>query len=265
LRGTAAALLFLAVALVSGRGRTTRALDAKGGSLPPLGRRCGTDAAGVTAKVGWFRATDGILLDGASLGDGKTGIVLAHESPADLCGWLPYAKVLGAAGFRVLAFDQRHFGLSQSPIAADKCGRFSKDLAGAVAELEHEGAKKVFLMGASFGGITSMVAVSRLGSKVAGVISVSGEKQLANRCGPAAELDALDAVPRLRAPLLILGSREDGFLPPSDARALLRRAGSPHKRLVLFPGGDHGWDILENAPYRARANAVVQDFLQRYE
>ena len=82
---------------------------------------------------------------------------------------------------------------------------------------------------------------------------------------PAAELDALDAVPRLRAPFLILGSREDGFLPPSDAQALLRRAGSPHKRLVLFPGGDHGWDILENAPYRARANAVVQDFLRRYE
>jgi pimeloyl-ACP methyl ester carboxylesterase len=263
LKGAAAALLFLVVALAGGCGRTTRALDAKGGSLPPLGRRCGTAAAGVKAKVGWFRATDGVLLDGASLGDGKTGIVLAHESPADLCGWLPYAKVLGAAGFRALVFDHRHFGLSQSPIDATKCGRFSEDLGGAVAELEHEGANKVFLIGASFGGITSMVAGSRLGSKVAGVISVSGEEQLANRCGPAAELDALDAVPRLRAPFLILGSRDDGFLPPSAARALLRRAGSPHKRLVLFPGGYHGWDILENAPYRARANAIVQAFLRR--
>jgi pimeloyl-ACP methyl ester carboxylesterase len=265
LRAAAAAFLFLVVALAGGCGRTTRALDAKGGSLPPLGRRCGTAAVGVKAKVGWFPATDGVLLDGASLGDGKTGVVLAHESPADLCGWLPYAKVLAAAGFRVLAFDHRHFGLSQSPIDAAKCGRFSKDVAGAVAELEHEGANTVFLMGASFGGITSMVAGSRLGSKVAGVISVSGEEQLANRCGPGAELDALDAVSRLRAPFLILGSREDGYLPPSDARALLRRAGPPHKRLVLFPGGDHGWDILENAAYRARANAAVQAFLKRYE
>jgi pimeloyl-ACP methyl ester carboxylesterase len=219
----------------------------------------------VKAKVGWFQATDGVLLDGASLGSGKTGIVLAHESPADLCGWLPYAKVLGSAGFRVLAFDHRHFGLSQSPIAAAKCGRFSKDLAGAVAELEHEGADKVFLLGASFGGLTSMVAGSRLGSKVAGVISVSGEERLANRCGPAADLDALGAVPRLRVPFLILGSRDDGFLPPSDARALLRRARSPHKRLIPFPGGYHGWDILENAPYRARANTIVQAFLRRYE
>jgi pimeloyl-ACP methyl ester carboxylesterase len=109
-----------------------------------------------------------------------------------------------------------------------------------------------------------MVAGSRLGSKVAGVISVSGEKQLANRCGPSDELDAFDAVPRMRAPFLILGSREDGYLPPSDARALLRRAGSAHKRLVLFPGGDHGWDILDIANYRTRANAVVQAFLKRY-
>src|SRR5262245_18127315 len=265
LRGAAEAFLFLAVALVSGCGRSTRALDAKGGSLPQLAQRCGTAAAGVKAKVGWFRAADGVLLYGATLGDGKTGIVLAHESPADLCGWLPYAKVLAASGFRALAFDHRHFGLSQSPVAPARCGRFSKDLAGAVAELEHEGAKKVFLMGASFGGITSMVASSRLGLKVAGVISVSGEKRLANRCGPADELDALDAVPRPRGPFLILGSREDAYLPPSDARALLSRAGSPHKRLVLFPGGDHGWDILENAPYRARANAIVQAFLRRYE
>ena len=71
--------------------------------------------------------------------------------------------------------------------------------------------------------------------------------------------------PQSARAVLILGSREDGFLPTPDARALLRRAGSPHKRLVLFPGGDHGWDILENAPYRARVNAVVQDFLRRYE
>jgi dienelactone hydrolase len=131
-------------------------------------------------------------------------------------------------------------------------------------ELEHEGAHKVFLLGASFGGITSMVAGSRLGSKVAGVISVSGEKYLANRCGPSSELDALSAVARLRVPFLILGSRDDGYLPPSDARALERRAASAHKELDLFPGAYHGWDILDVAPYRARANRIVVTFLRRY-
>lgn len=260
MRAAAAAGFVVVLALASGCGKTTRALDANGGRLPALGTRCG--GGRVRAKVGWFRATDGVLLDGASLGGGKTGVVLAHESPADLCGWLPYAKVLSAAGFRVLIFDHRHFGLSRSPYS--RCGRFSRDLGGAVAELEHEGANKVFLMGASFGGITSMVAGSRLGAKVAGVISVSGETYLANRCGPNTELDALGAVARLRVPFLILGSREDGYLPPSDARALEQRAASPHKRLVLFPGGYHGWDILDIAPYRARAKRIVLAFLRRY-
>jgi pimeloyl-ACP methyl ester carboxylesterase len=248
------------VLLASGCGGSTKALNASSARLPSLRKRCGGSADG-EAKVGWFRATDGVLLDGATLGTGKTGVVLAHESPADLCGWAGYAGVLSRAGFCVLFFDHRHFGLSQSPISSSKCGQFSRDLEGAVTELKREGARKVFLVGASFGGVTSMVAGSRLGSRIAGVVSVSGEKQLANRCGPATELDALAAVPKLRAPFLILGSREDGYLLPRDARELERRAGSEHKRLVLFPGGYHGWDILDVAPYHARASRLLIDFL----
>jgi pimeloyl-ACP methyl ester carboxylesterase len=248
--------LALLVAVAAGCGGGSRpALDAKGPALQPLGDRCATQVA---AKVGWFRATDGVRLDGAELGTGKTGVVLAHESPADLCGWVPYARVLSRAGFRVLLVDHRGFGESQSPTGA-KAGHYSSDLAGAVEELKREGAHSVFLMGASFGGVTSMVAGSRLGSKIAGVISVSGEPRL----GPG-DLDALSAVPKLRGPFLILASRQDGFLLPADARRLERRAGSQHKRLVLFPGGDHGWDLFSVSPDRARASRTVIDFLRRY-
>lgn len=260
----AAAACILLLTLASGCGKSTKALDAGGARLPSLERRCGSAAADAGAKVGWFRAADGVLLDGATLGRGKTGVVLAHQSPADLCGWVPYAKVLSAAGFRVLLFDHRHFGLSQSPIDPSRCGRFSKDLEGAVAELKREGSSSVFLMGASFGGVTSMVGGARLGSKVAGVISVFGETHLANRCGSDSELDALAAVPRMHVPFLILGSRGDGYLLPRDARALERRAGSVHKRLVLFPGGLHGWDLLGAGPYHRRASGIVIAFLHRY-
>jgi hypothetical protein len=142
-RPAAAAWLLVAV-LASGCAGTTRALNASSAKLPSLRRRCG-HGADANAKVGWFRATDGVLLDGATLGTGKTGVVLAHESPADLCGWAGYAGVLSRAGVRVLFFDHRHFGLSQ--------------------------------------------------------------------------------------------------------------------RLVLFPGGYHGWDILDVAPYRARASRLLIDFL----
>jgi pimeloyl-ACP methyl ester carboxylesterase len=262
MRARAAACMIFVVVLAAGCGGGAHVLDAKGGKLPSLSERCGTQA---TAKVGWFRAADGVLLDGAAMGSGKTGVALAHESPADLCGWLPFAKILSRAGVRVLLFDHRHFGLSQSPSDPAEAGRFTPDLSGAVAELKREGARKVFLMGASFGGITSMVAGSRLSSRIAGVVSASGETQLGNRFGgPDSELDALAALPRLHAPFLVIGSRQDGFLSPSEARALVRRAGTTHKRLVLFPGDFHGWDLFGRAPYHARATRDVLDFLRRY-
>lgn len=257
-----AAVAAAVVALVAaGCGGSHRPLDAKGKALPTLAARC---HAKVDAKVGWFRASDGVLLDGAVLGSGPTGVVLAHESPADLCGWVPYAQVLSRAGFHVLLFDHRHFGFSDSPTDPSKSGHYTRDNAAAVKELKRDGAKHVFLMGASFGGITSMVAGSRLGSKIAGVISVSGEAMLGNTEGPNDELDAMAAVPKLRVPFLALNSQQDGIALASDARELVRRAGSAHKRFVLFPGGDHGWDMLDIAPYRARASRIVIDFLRRY-
>jgi len=260
-RGLAFAALLVAV--LGGCGGSSRtALDAKGGALPSLSKRCG---ARTRAKVGWFRASDGVLLDGAALGSGTTGVVLTHESPADLCGWVPYAQVLSRAGFRVLLIDLRHFGDSQSPTDPAKEGRFDRDVEGAVDELKREGAAKVFLMGASFGGVTSMVAGSLLGSKIAGVVSVSGETELANNYGgPQSELNALAAVPKLHVPLLILGSRDDGYLTPAEAHVLYRKAGSAHKRLALFPGNYHGWDLLSQAPYRAQASRIVIAFLHRY-
>ena len=175
---------------------------------------------------------------------------------------MSYAGVLSRAGFRVLLFDLRGFGLSQSPNGA-KAGRFSRDFEGAVDELKREGTVNVFIGGASFGGAASMVAGSRLGSKIAGVVSLSGEPDLGNKYGPNAELDAQAAIPRLRAPLLILGSREDGYVSVEEARALERRAGSAYERLALFPGGYHGWDIVELAPYHERASRVLVDFLRR--
>jgi alpha-beta hydrolase superfamily lysophospholipase len=254
-RTTCALVLVTAAAAGCGGGGPSP-LDVKGPHLQPLAERCATH---VEARVGWFRAADGVRLDGAVLGTGKTGVVLAHESPADLCGWVPYARMLTGAGFRVLLFDHRGFGSSESPADSVKAGHYSSDLVGAVDELKREGADSVFLMGASFGGVTSMVAGSRLGTKVAGVISVSGETRL----GPG-DLDALAAVPKLRAPFLILASQQDGFLLPDDARQLERRAGSEHKRLVVFPGGNHGWDLFLSSPQKARASRTVIDFLRKY-
>jgi hypothetical protein len=52
-----------------------------------------------------FRAADGSTLDGVLVGQARTGVVLVHEYPADLCGFLSYAEYLAAHGIEALALD----------------------------------------------------------------------------------------------------------------------------------------------------------------
>jgi alpha-beta hydrolase superfamily lysophospholipase len=225
---------------------------AAAGDPPPLASKCGSSP--VAAQPFWLRAEDGFRLYAVEAGEGTTGVVLAHESPADLCGWLPYAATLTRAGIRVLAFDFRGFGDSRpAPDAAPLA--YGRDLRAAVGRLRADGARKVFLVGASFGGAAALAYAPQL--DVDGVVSLSGETRLAG-----AKLNGLAQVARLRRPLLIVGSRHDRYLPVSDALALLRRAGTEDKRTALYPGGFHGWDIVEDAPYAARARALVLQWLR---
>ena len=101
--GVAIALLALAVAAT------------RHASPRPLAQKCGTNTYGVAAAPFWLAAADGVHLYALETGGGKVGVVLLHESPADLCGWLPFMPVLSRAGFRVLAFDFRGFGDSDRP------------------------------------------------------------------------------------------------------------------------------------------------------
>jgi hypothetical protein len=61
-----------------------------GAATPPsLMAACG-DASGVEAQPFYVRTADGVDLYSIDVGSGSAAIVLVHESPADLCGWLPY-------------------------------------------------------------------------------------------------------------------------------------------------------------------------------
>ena len=230
------------------------------GAGPPaprtLAEKCG-NTSGIAANPFWLETADAVRLYGIEVGNGSVGVVLAHESPADLCGWLPYVATLTHAGVRVLAFDFRGFGDSQRPASTRKYIAYGRDLRAAVAHLRAEGARTVFLIGASFGGAAALTYAPEL--PLAGVISLSGEAQI-----PGAGLDALAAVPRLRAPLLIVGSRDDRYLPVPDALRLLRRAGSRDKRTAFYPGAFHGWQLVEDAPYAGRVRALVLGWIRAH-
>jgi alpha-beta hydrolase superfamily lysophospholipase len=221
---------------------------------PAIAQRCGADAQGVDAKQVWFRASDGALLDGAEVGDGDVGVVLAHESQSDLCPWLPFAKKLADHGYRAFAFDFRGSGSSPAQFAA-KATRYDLDVSAASNELRSLGAKKVFLAGASIGGAAVMAASPSVDPQPAGVLSFSGEPEL---------LDAMASAPKTKVPLLVLLARNDGYTSVDSERRFVRAAASPDKQLVVYPDDWHGWDLLYHAPYKARVDALVFDFLREH-
>jgi alpha-beta hydrolase superfamily lysophospholipase len=137
---------------------------------------------------------------------------------------------------------------------------------GAAIELRSRGAKRVFLMGASLGGTVAMMAGPQLSPPPAGVVSLSGEADLGYLAGGFIRLDALSAVPRLRAPFLEIMAKEDTAVSVADARRLEQRAGSRDKRLIVLPAAfGHGWNIVTQGDGSPTSiGPVVLHFLQSH-
>jgi dienelactone hydrolase len=236
--------LFLIAALVlaaAAQGRT--AAD----EPPTLAQACGS-TSGLEAQSSWLTTDDGVRLYAIEAGSGSTAIVLAHQGRADLCGWLPYARVLVESGFRVLAFDFRGWGHSQTPSR----NRLSlgRDLSAAAARARTGGALYVFLIGASMGGAAVVQTTSAL--RVDGRISLSG-----TRLWPGFGINNRRGLARIHDPFLYLGSRNDSRAPMNEALGIVHRIGARDKQNVFYAGGSHGWDLVESASFAPRARARV--------
>ncbi len=201
--------------------------------------RCG--APDRPAKLVRLKTSDGLTLDGVSVGTGDLGVVLVHEYPADLCGWWPYANYLADRGMRALAFDSRCLGKSE-------CGKTGKagaiaDVRAAMAELRAEGAARVAIVGASYGGAIAVVAGAQL--QPAAVVDLSGEQTLQGLVPGYADVDALAAAAQLRAPALFAVAHGDRYTPIPDMRRVYGAAASREKRLYVLPSSaGHGWGML---------------------
>jgi dienelactone hydrolase len=69
-------------------------------------------------------------------------------------------------------------------------------------------------------------------------------------------------MPKIRVPVLIMGSRKDGYLDEASARRLAYAATGTSARVVEFDGTDHGWNLLEFS-HKQRAYSVLVGFLRR--
>jgi dienelactone hydrolase len=242
------------VLALAGCGGSSHTLASNG--APSLSTTCGT--ANVAASTYFLKTGDGLRIYAASAGGGSTAVVLLHESGgAGLCGWLPTMRWLAANGIRAVAIDFRGYPPSGTPALAIY-HHYAQDIQAAVDAAHTLGAKHVFVMGASMGGAATVAEAPTL-KDVTGVISLSGELEL-----PTSELDAIGAAPKIKVPFLFVGSESDGYVIGSEARRLTRAVGSKDKQVHLFPGGYHGWDLLDAAPYRARVKSLLLGWLHTH-
>jgi pimeloyl-ACP methyl ester carboxylesterase len=204
----------------------------------------------------WFYAADGTKLVGHRFGKGTTAVILAHQSEGDLCDWLPYAKRLAARGYFAFPVDFRGYGFSQFRTGA-AANRFAADLTAATKALRRLGKKKVFLVGASMGGISSVVAGANARPPVDGVVSVSAPARFRG-------MDGVAAGARLRVPTLYLAAEADDngeYDFSEDARKLHEATAATDKRLEVLPGTLHGIGLVAGS---ARAKALVEEFLRKH-
>jgi pimeloyl-ACP methyl ester carboxylesterase len=202
-------------------GATSGTVQGEGGGSVPGGGR-----------IVAFSTGDGVEISGTLFGGSDRGIVLLHMYPADQTSWYPEAERLLEQGYMVLTVDFRGYGRS----GGDKdIGVIDRDVEAAVGYMEERGAAQVALVGASMGGTAALMAAD--GVPVAGVATLSAPVGFKG-------LDAIDAVTRVDAPVLFLGTLDDSG--GEAARTLYELAAEP-RRVEVFPGGDHGTDMLSGS------------------
>lgn len=191
-----------------------------------------------------------IALDARIFGSGPTGVILAHQRPADQTSWFPFAAQLAATGnYTVLTFNFRGFGESTGEKAFD---RIDTDLMAAYVYMRDTlRITRIFLIGASIGGTASLVVAARV--PVAGVVSISAPAQFES-------LNAVETIGQIRGPKLFISSQRD--VPAERSQRELFDAATEPKDQQLYQGDAHGTDLFAG-PYGPELERRLLDFLSR--
>jgi len=135
-------------------------------------------------------ATNGLQLRIAECGDGPL-VVLVHGFPGLWYSWRHQMPALAAAGFRVVAVDQRGYGGSDRPtdVAAYDSEHVIADMTGLLAAL---GRERAVFVGHDFGSAAAWNLAVRRPQSVAAVasLSVPYDFDLAGRSGMGSGADA---------------------------------------------------------------------------
>ncbi len=213
-----------------------------------------------------FQARDGVELVGRFWGGGAVGVILAHGFSQGEAqeGWLPFPAALAEGGYLALTFNFRGFcdskGCSEGDMELENNWR---DALAAIALMEERGVKKIFLIGASMGGLAVLRAARTPGVDLAGVVSLA-TPQFPSKyyTGEPQANDVTTArLKQIREPKLFIAGKDDVQLPGSaplrpgiesvrfaeDARRMFAAAEQP-KQLALVDSSFHSSDLVTIAP-----------------
>ncbi len=203
-----------------------------------------------------FSAEDGTELIGRLWGEGDVGVVLAHgfSEQTGQDDWLPWPRILSEEGYTVLTFNFRGFCSRQGCSGGGiQLGNNWKDVLAAMDLLSSQGVERVFLVGASMGGIAVMRAARDPGVEVAGVVSLSTPQFPAEYY--TGEPEANDITPgRLRAidgPKLFVAGDDDTQLVlggevirfADEAKRMFEAAAEP-KDLLIVDSHSHSSELV---------------------
>jgi uncharacterized protein len=181
------------------------------------------------------------------------GVLILHGAGSCKESHHDYARVVLAAGFAAIAFDQRGHGASAGPMD----GRALDDIAAKAGLLRSRignADAKLALRGSSMGGYLAIVAAPA--ARAAAVVAICPASAHGLRRALAAgslqfdadvpALEALladhelsEAVRSLAAPILLLHAEGDEQVPVEHSRELEKLFASPRSRLITVPGGHH--------------------------
>lgn len=201
----------------------------------------------VQAEPLTFENASGQPLEGALLGTGTAGVVLSNDSGNGACNWFPFAQTLAEDGFRVLLYQYA----SDDP-SADRLS----DLEAAISALQHQGVKRIILVGASQGANLTLMASSQTPSKVAAAVTLSAEARVLASVGE--ELAPYAA--KITLPLLMLTAKTDTYGSDEATPHLYGLVPAKAKKLLVVPGYAHGTALLGEPGVSAK----VLDFIGRY-
>jgi alpha-beta hydrolase superfamily lysophospholipase len=183
----------------------------------------------------------------------RGGVVILHGAGSCKENHHDFARVVLAARFAAVTFDQRGHGESDGPMdarAIDDVVAMASLLRSATGEPE----LPIVMRGSSMGGYFAIVAAAGAGARAVVAICPAPPESLVRglrggKFGFAADVEAVSqlltandlfaAMRELKAPVLLMHAEGDEQVPVEHSRELIARARLRTSRLIAPPGGHH--------------------------